>query len=193
MKCPKTDETHHPVVPTFVFGFLSFMFQSSFFIAFHLLHSSFLFWGVVFSATSQWLVPQNTVFFHHVLYNKYIFEIFLKFWVYARTAPVWTHRLLENLKTLFFSRYSKFLMIGNWYWSKTSPKFFSKKIPTITVARAVQNLGRNGPLGAGGLSKGKIFFIKLAQICDEQMVKISERYLKPLLSNSKLTKFHWSR
>ena len=58
------------------------------------------------------------------------------------------------------------------------------------VARAVQNLGRNGPLQAGQLSKAKNFFIKLAQKCDKQMVKISERYLKPLLSNSKLTKFH---
>ena len=68
--------------------------------------------------------------------------------------------------------------------------FFRKKIPTITVARAVQNVGRNGPLRADRLSNGKNFFIKLAQTCDEQMVKISERYLKPLLSNSKLTKFH---
>ena len=58
------------------------------------------------------------------------------------------------------------------------------------VARAVQNLGQNGPLQAGQLSKAKNFFIKLAQTCDKQMVKISERYLKPLLSNSKLTKFH---
>ena len=39
----------------------------------------------------------------------------------------WRWRLLKNLKTPFFSRYSKFLLIGNWYWSKTSPKFFSKK------------------------------------------------------------------
>ena len=57
-------------------------------------------------------------------------------------------------------------------------------------ARAVQNLGRNGPLWAGQLRNGKNIFIKLAQTCDKQMVKISERYLKPLLSNSKLTKFH---
>ena len=63
----------------------------------------------------------------------------------------------------------------------------------ITVARAVQNLGRNWPLPAGQLNNSKFFFIKLAQTYDEQMVKISERYLKPLLSNSKLTKFHWSR
>ena len=47
----------------------------------------------------------------------------------------------------------------------------------ITVARAVQNLGRNGLLQAGQLSNGKNFFIKLAQTCDKQMVKISERYL----------------
>jgi hypothetical protein len=58
------------------------------------------------------------------------------------------------------------------------------------VARAVQNLGQNGPLQEGQLSKAKNFFIKLAQTCGKQMVKISERYLKLLLSNSKLTKFH---
>ena len=39
----------------------------------------------------------------------------------------WRWRLLKNLKTPFFSRYSKFLLIGNWYWSKTSPKFFLQK------------------------------------------------------------------
>ena len=60
----------------------------------------------------------------------------------------------------------------------------------ITVSRAVQNLGRNGLLQAGWLSNGQNFFIKLAQTYDKQMVKISERYLKPLLSNSKSTKFH---
>ena len=73
--------------------------------------------------------------------------------IIQEALKTWRYRLLKNLKTpFFFSRYSKFLLIGNWYWSKTSPKFFSKKIPTITVARAVQNLGRNGPLRAGWLS-----------------------------------------
>ena len=55
------------------------------------------------------------------------------------------------------------------------------------VARAVQNLGQNGPLQAGQLSKAKNFFIKLAQTYDKQMVKISERYLNLHLSNSQLT------
>ena len=58
------------------------------------------------------------------------------------------------------------------------------------VARAVQNLGQNGLLQAGQLSKGRNFSIKLAQTCDKQMVKISERYLKQLLSNSKSTKIY---
>ena len=39
----------------------------------------------------------------------------------------WTSKLLKNLKTPFFSRYSKFLPMGNWNRSRTSPKFFSKK------------------------------------------------------------------
>ena len=78
--------------------------------------------------------------------------------------------------------------MGNWL--DPTQNFFQKKIPTTMVAKAVQNLGRNGLLQAGRLSTGKNFFIKLVQTCDKQMVKFSERYLKPLLSNSKLTKFH---
>ena len=39
----------------------------------------------------------------------------------------WTGKLLKNLKTPFFSRYSKFLPMANWYRSRTSPKFFLKK------------------------------------------------------------------
>ena len=42
-------------------------------------------------------------------------------------VKTWRWRLLKNLETPFFSRYSKFLLISNWYWSKTSPKSFSKK------------------------------------------------------------------
>ena len=60
---------------------------------------------------------------------KLIYEV--KYQTLARprqeALKTWRWRLLKNLKTLFFSRYSKFLLIGNWYWSKTSPKFFSKK------------------------------------------------------------------
>ena len=33
----------------------------------------------------------------------------------------------KNCKTPFFSRYSKFLSMGNWYRSRTSPKNFLKK------------------------------------------------------------------
>ena len=64
--------------------------------------------------------------------NQAIFLTFSAF-VYQVSAlnqealKTWRYRLLKNLKTPFFSRYSKFLLIGNWYWSKTSPNFFSKK------------------------------------------------------------------
>ena len=96
---------------------------------------------------------------------------------------------MKNCKTPFFQDIQNSFQWATVIGLEPHQIFFRKKIPTITVARAVQNLGRNGPLWAGRLSNGKNFFIKLAQTCDEQMVKISERYLKLLLSNSKLTKF----
>ena len=65
--------------------------------------------------------------------------------------------------------------------------FFRKKIPTNTVARAVQDFGQNGPLLAGWLSNSKNFAVNLAQTCDKQMLKISERYLNSSLSNCKIT------
>ena len=51
--------------------------------------------------------------------------------------------------------------------------FFRKKIPTNAVARAVQSFGQNGPWLAGWLSKGKNFFVNLAQTLDEHLLKIS--------------------
>ena len=51
--------------------------------------------------------------------------------------------------------------------------FFRKKIPTNAVARAVQTFGQNGPWLAGWLSKGKKFFVNLAQTLDEHLLKIS--------------------
>ena len=53
---------------------------------------------------------------------------------------------------------------------------------TNTVSRAVKNFGRNGPLLAGWLGNCKNIFVNLAQTCDEQMLKISERYLDSSLS-----------
>ena len=67
--------------------------------------------------------------------------------------------------------------------------FFRKKIPTNTVPRAIQNFGRNGPLLAGWLSNSKNFVVNLAQTCDEQMLKISRRYLDSYLNNCKITDF----
>ena len=111
-----------------------------------------------------------------------------------------THGLRYGWPTSFWKIWKRhsFQDIQSSFWLatdiglKTHQNFFRKKILTIMVTRAVQNLGWNGPLRAGQLSNSKKLFSKLAQTCDEQMVKISERYLKPLLSNSKLTKFHWS-
>ena len=54
-------------------------------------------------------------------------------------------------------------------------------ISTNMVARGVQSFGRNGPWWAGCLKYGQNFLIKFAQTCDEQMLKISRRYLDSCL------------
>ena len=50
-------------------------------------------------------------------------------------------------------------------------------IYTNAVARDIQSFGRNGPWQPGCLSFGQNFFVKFAGTCDEQMLKISRRYL----------------
>ena len=53
-------------------------------------------------------------------------------------------------------------------------QFFSfSNISTNMVARGIQSFGRNGPWLAGWLSKGKNFFVNLAQTLDEHLLKIS--------------------
>ena len=71
----------------------------------------------------------------------------------------------------------KFRVIGDWNWSKNDPVFFFLKNSTNAVARGVQNFGQNGPWRAGCLSNGLNFDVNLAHNDDEQMLKISERYL----------------
>ena len=51
--------------------------------------------------------------------------------------------------------------------------FFQKKIPTNTVARAIQSFGRNGPWRAGWLSNGQNFDVNLEKSPDGEMLKIS--------------------
>ena len=63
--------------------------------------------------------------------------------------------------------------------------FFSfSNISTNMVARGIQSFGQNGPWQAGCLSFGQNFFVKFAKTCDEQMLKISRRYLDFCLSYS---------
>ena len=67
-------------------------------------------------------------------------------------------------------------------------QFFSfQNISTNKVPRGVQSLGRNWLWLAGWLGNCKNFFVNLAQICDKQMLKISERYLDFSLSNGQIT------
>ena len=61
-------------------------------------------------------------------------------------------------------------------------QFFSfSNISTNMVARGIQSFGQNGPWLAGWLSNGQNFFLKFAQTWDEQMLKISSRYLDSYL------------
>ena len=55
------------------------------------------------------------------------------------------------------------------------------------IARGIQSFGRNGPWAAGCLKYGQNFSLKFAQTCDEQMLKISKRYLDSFLSNGQLS------
>ena len=55
------------------------------------------------------------------------------------------------------------------------------------VARGVQSFCRNGPWRAGCLSNGLNFYVNLAHTCDEEMLKISGRYLDSCLSNGQIT------
>ena len=60
--------------------------------------------------------------------------------------------------------------------------FFSFwNISTNMVARGIQSFGRNGPWLAGWLTNSQNFFLKFAQTWDEQMLKISSRYLDSCL------------
>ena len=58
---------------------------------------------------------------------------------------------------------------------------------TNTVARAVLSFGQYWLWLAAWLSNDKNFFVTLALTCDEQMLKISRRYLDSYLSNGWLT------
>ena len=55
-------------------------------------------------------------------------------------------------------------------------------ISTNRVTRGVQSFSQNGLWQAGCLKYGQNFFVKFAQTCDEQMPKISRRYLNSCLS-----------
>ena len=69
-------------------------------------------------------------------------------------------------------------------------QFFSfQNTSTNTVARDVQSFGQNGPWLAGWLSRDQNFFVNFAQTCDEQMLKISRRYLDWYLNDCKITDY----
>ena len=68
-------------------------------------------------------------------------------------------------------------------------QYFSfQNFSTNTVARDIKSQGQNGLWLAGCLSNSRNIFVKFAKSNDEQMLKISRRYLDSCLSQSKMTK-----
>ena len=54
----------------------------------------------------------------------------------------------KNLKTPFFSRYSNFLLIEDWKWSKTYPVFLFMSLLTQKFWPSLNQHARNGPFQA---------------------------------------------
>ena len=54
----------------------------------------------------------------------------------------------KNCKTPFFSKNLKFLQMGNWNWSKTTPVFFlfriSQQIQSLEALKVLAKMGRGG-------------------------------------------------
>ena len=91
----------------------------------------------------------------------------------------------EKFENAIFSRYSKFLLMCDWKWSKAYPVFFLFKI-----SQQIQSLEAFkvwAEIGCSWQADCKILFVNLAQTCDKQMLKISERYLDFSLSNGQIT------
>ena len=93
----------------------------------------------------------------------------------------------KNPKRHFFGAIGNPFHEVTWIGLEPHQIFSFCNISTNMVARGVQSFGLNGPWLAGHLSYGQNFFLKFAQTCDEQMLKISRRYLDSSLSNDWIT------
>ena len=94
----------------------------------------------------------------------------------------------KNPKRHFFRAIGNSFHEVTWIGLEPHQIFSSCNISTNMVARGIQSFGQNGLWLAGWLSNGQKFFVKFAQTCDEQMLKISSRYLDPFLCNRWFTK-----
>ena len=74
----------------------------------------------------------------------------------------WTGKLLKNLKTPFFSWYSKFLPMANWYRSRTSPKFFSKKNSNKCSRKSRPKFWRKWAVAGRLVEQGQKFFCQFS-------------------------------
>ena len=87
----------------------------------------------------------------------------------------------KNPKRHFFRAIGNSFHEVTWIGLEPHQIFSFCNISTNMVARGVQSFGRNGPWWAGCLKYGQKFFLKFTQTCDEQMLKISRRYLDSCL------------
>ena len=90
-------------------------------------------------------------------------------------------KVTKKSKTLFFRAIENSFHEVTWICLEPHQIFSFCNISTNMVARGVQSFGRNGPWWAGCLKYGQNFFLKFTQTCDEQMLKISRRYLDSCL------------
>ena len=85
-------------------------------------------------------------------------------------------RLVRKIwKRHFFQDVQNFFQWVTGIGLEPNQNFVQKKIPTNTVARAIQNFGQNGPWLAGWLSNGQNFDVNWAKSPDEEMLEISWR------------------
>ena len=89
------------------------------------------------------------------------------------SIPLKKWHFLFFLKSHFFHDIQNSFQWATGIGLEPNQNFFRKKIPTNTVARAVQSFGRNGPWQAGWLSNGQNFDVNLAKSPDKEMLKIS--------------------
>ena len=112
--------------------------------------NSFNFDNTLILSSNKMIMPDYSSSLMLKIHLAFRFDLILALCTYPRTTKVspGLQTRSKNLKTPFFSRYSKFLLVGNWYRSRTEPKFFSKKkfqqIRSLEPFKVLAEMGRGG-------------------------------------------------